>query len=1172
MFMEALNLLRIGFIFITGVILLIAVRKKFPQPLQGKNFVTAGWALISLNMLIGAFFHSSLVPESWMHEFYGLVGILSGRVGQPLGLLFLVIGAGRLMHGLNEQLDSKYHSLVHNALVGVYIVQDGRLVYCNPKFAEIFGYSQEALRDLPVKKLVHPEDWSMVSENLDRRLRGEVEALHYELRGLRKNGQEFVAEVFGSRTLHRGRPAVHGTLVDVTERHQIMEKLRQSEGRYRLLIENSPQAVAVFSRERVVFINRSGLLLLGASRPEEVVGRSIYDFVPPEDRPVLKEEKPPRTGTTLRRRILRLDGRIVQVEMAAVAFEFEGEPAVYLIGRDVTREAELERQLRQEQERRQLQNQTLVTLSTSQELWHGNQESVFRDIARAAAETLSVSQVGIWLLSPDGEQLILACQFHLETGSFTQGTVLQTHRFPQYMSALKESRIIDATDAVKDSRTREFSEFYLKPLGIASMLDAPVRLGGRLVGVVCHEHVGQRRQWHPDEQQFAAALADLVSLVLERAEYRRAQAALQESEQRHRTLFESVPVGLYRTTPDGRVIDVNQTMVEMLGYPDKASLVATTADNFYVDKAERARWQEELHRKGILRNYVTRYRRYDGTFIWVRENSRIVRDEAGAVVAYYGSLQDITEKVLAERRLAEEKERLQITLKSIGDGVIATNTAGQVLIMNPVAEQLTGWQEAEAHGHFLGRFFAIIREKENEPVELSPDWFCCPDRLSQLSGAYLLKSRNGEQRPILCTASPMVNEANEVNGCVLVFRDISQQRQLEEEMMKAEKLESLSILAGGLAHDFNNILTAILGNLSLAKMRLKDPSDLLPVLDNAEKASLRARDLTQQLLTFAKGGTPVKKVMSLQQLVTETARFALHGSSVKPEFHIAQDLWSALADEGQISQVLHNLIINAVQAMPHGGRLRIAAKNLQISEPITDQGVRIRPGRYVKITIEDEGEGIPPEILPKVFDPYFTTKKTGTGLGLASCYSIVRRHEGFITLSSKVGKGTRVNIYLPAADQNGKPIDGNGQQRVYRRSGGRILLMDDEPPIRDLVKMVLSEHGFEVVTTGEGQEAVSAFQQARQTGKPFDLVILDLTIPGGMGGAEAIQQIRTIDPHVAAIVSSGYNNDPILGNYARFGFDRCVSKPFRVQELLDAVYELINTSASCAEPAPESRQ
>ena len=1172
MLMEALNLLRIAFIIVTGILLFVIVYRKFPQSPRGKNFLLAGWALISFNLLVGALFHSNLIPESWSHRFYGILGLLSGRIGQPLGLLFLVMGAGRFVHHISDQLDAKYKSLVHNALVGVYILQDGRVVYGNPRMAEIFGYTLEELMGRPVADFVHPEDRQLVTENIARRLRGEVKALHYEFRALRKNSEVFVAEVYGSFTIHNGRPAIHGTLVDVTERRRMLEALQQSEARYRKLIENSPEAVAVYSREKIVFINQAGLSLLGAEHPDQVVGRSIYDFVPPEDREALKKRVPPRQGTTTRQTIRSLDGRLLEVELAAMAFEFEGQPAVYLIGRDVTRVVELERLTQLEHQRRQEQNQTLVALSTSKELWHGDTESGFKNIVRASAQTLSVSQVGIWLFSDDETQLVLASQYNLETGSFNQGAVLDTGRVPRYMQALKQSRILDATDACRDPRTAEFADFYLKPLGIASMLDAPIRLGGRVVGVLCHEHVGEIRQWYPDEQQFAAALADLVSLMLERAEYRQAQAALRESEERHRTLFESVPVGLYRTTPEGKVIDVNRTMVEMLGYPDKATLIATPAHQIYVDADERRRWQEQLHREGIVHNYMVRYRRYDGSTIWTRENTRLVRDKSGRIVAYYGSLQDITEKVLAERRLAEEKERLQITLKSIGDGVIATNTAGQVLIMNPVAQKLTGWDETEAHGQFLGEVFSILEEKDHHPVELSPDWFTSRKQLSRLSGAFLLKHRHGEQRPVLCTASPLLDEAGQLSGCVLVFRDMTQQRQLEEEMMKAEKLESLSILAGGLAHDFNNILTAVLGNLSLARMRSKGEPELQSVLENAEKATLRARDLTQQLLTFARGGSPIKKVMSLKDLITETARFALHGSSVKPEFHIAPDLWSALADEGQISQVLNNLVINAVQAMPDGGRLRIAAENLQLHQSITDQGVRIRPGRYAKITITDEGVGIPPEVLPKVFDPYFTTKKTGTGLGLASCYSIIRRHEGYITLKSQVGQGTEVAVYLPAAQENGKPSEQASQQRVYHVSGGRILIMDDEPPIRDLLKMVLSEQGFEVVTTRDGREAVAGFQQAREAGRPFDLVILDLTIPGGMGGADVIKQIRAVDPGVAAIVSSGYNNAPILGNFAHFGFDRCVSKPFRIQELLDAVYELLDRRSSrrVSEPADQT--
>ncbi len=384
---------------------------------------------------------------------------------------------------------------------------------------------------------------------------------------------------------------------------------------------------------------------------------------------------------------------------------------------------------------------------------------------------------------------------------------------------------------------------------------------------------------------------------------------------------------------------------------------------------------------------------------------------------------------------------------------------------------------------------------------------------------------------------------------------IIERERMEDELLRARKLESLGILAGGIAHDFNNLLTAILGNISLAKVYSKPEDKLTPRLETAERASLRARDLTQQLLTFSKGGMPVKKVLPIGGLIRESTGFALRGSNVRCEFRIPEDLWPVEADEGQISQVVHNLILNAQQAMPKGGIVRVSCENCTVVSK-EDPGAGTM---FIRITIEDHGIGIPKEHLHNIFDPYFTTKQKGSGLGLATCYSIVKKHGGNITVESESGKGTRFHVYLPAS--GGQIAGRNHDDELPFMGSGRILVMDDEELVREVAGEMLNRSGYEVVGVPDGKDAITLFKEAKETGKAFDAIIMDLTVPGGMGGKEAIQKLLEVDPAVKVIVSSGYSNDPIMANYMEYGFAGVVAKPYMIRTLSREVHRVIRNGS-----------
>lgn len=540
----------------------------------------------------------------------------------------------------------------------------------------------------------------------------------------------------------------------------------------------------------------------------------------------------------------------------------------------------------------------------------------------------------------------------------------------------------------------------------------------------------------------------------------------------------------------------------------------------------------------------------------------------GLLAAWLGAYL-VVNRHLASRRqsedaLAAEKERLAVTLRSIGEGVITTDTAGRVTLMNRVAEELTGWHQEAATGKALDEVFVTLDPKTGERIQNPVKDVLKQGSACELPNEARLTSKDGVERTVACSGAPIRDKQSVVVGVVIVFRDTTEQQYMLKEALKAEKLESVGILAGGIAHDFNNILTAVLGNLSLAKEQVDPRSEVFQRLSHAEKASMKAKGLTHQLLAFSKGGAPIKKAASIRELLMEWSSFALKGSNVTCEFSIQDDLWHTKIDEGQVGQVIHNLVINADQAMPDGGTIRISAENIMLSP---GESLPLNPGQYIKISVADQGVGVEPEHLQKIFDPYFTTKREGSGLGLATSYAIIKGHEGHITVDSSPGLGTTFSIFLPASESHTLArVECAGS---FQKGQGKVLVMDDEQVIRQLTSEMLTNLGYQVCIAKDGSEALSVFERFKKRGDPFDAVIMDLTIRGGMGGKEAITKLLDLDPEVKAIVSSGYSNDPIMSDFRRYGFAGVLAKPYTATEMSRVLYTLISEKNSRHRGSPD---
>jgi PAS domain S-box-containing protein len=674
-----------------------------------------------------------------------------------------------------------------------------------------------------------------------------------------------------------------------------------------------------------------------------------------------------------------------------------------------------------------------------------------------------------------------------------------------------------------------FSRHYR--LWIAAMLLAAAERRQRELSETLEQRVNQRTR---ELEETNAAL-------------RREMTGHREAEAKYRAIAERLPAIAYRVDlhPTPRTTFISPRLRDVLGYEPEAWMADPDMWKRALHPADRARVLAEVaaaDREGRPLNSDFRLIANNGEAHWIRHGSVYEFDAQGRPAVIHGVMLDITEQVETDARLKESGERYRLLFQHSPAGLVHYDRALRITDVNDRFARLLGRQAAD----LLNANLAAIASPQLLVALKSP--LLGGEGYHEGPGAFTLMPPDAW---VGVRTTALRGPDKNVIGGIAIIEDLSERRRLEEDRLRVQKLESLGLLAGGLAHDFNNILTAVLGNISIVRSALPTGSDLHETLQDAERAALRARDLTQQLLTFAKGGAPVKKLHDIVALVREAAGFTVRGSMSRCVYEFDPNTWGAEVDGGQITQVVQNLVINADQAMPDGGVITLRTANRII---VDGEFPDLPPGRYVEIQVSDTGIGIPQHIRNRIFDPYFTTKKKGSGLGLTMCASIVRKHGGYIGVESTPGRGSVFTVLLPASDISsriladasaGKPADLSGTER--------ILVMDDEPAILELARRILTRHGYTALLAEHGEKAVQLFDSERAAGRRIDLAILDITVPGGMGGRETLRHLRERDPALPALVSSGYAQDQVLAQFKDAGFSGIVPKPYRAEELLRAI-------------------
>jgi len=1042
----------------------------------------------------------------WMRDELRLVYDADGR---PLDIVgnWIDITERKLTEAAFHETESRYRLLVetHDAPI-VVLDKEGVFLAVNPIGASNFGLE--------------------VTDVLGRSIRdlfpNKADVLFERHKGIIDSGEgDTFEDVFhfpdGERWyLSKVQPAkdrngtIYGVMLishDITDRKRIEEALREERNFSDTLLQSSPTFfVAVGATGETLMMNETMLNGLGYEKDEVLGSNYLETFVPDDDRELLfnvfNNLEDLNEVVQNESHVITKDGRELFLEWHTRPMQGGNRELDYVfsVGIDITERKQAQEELRESEER-------------------------FRGVFEGSLDAILLSD-------PESGEVIDANPAAEELLLRPREEIIGLQRTKLHPTHLKSS--------VEQMLSRQALEEEMERPVEISVLGSD----GRETSVEILAHIIQI----DGVPVFYETLRDI-------SERKRIEGVLEESEQRYRLVAESIYDIIWTSDMDLRFNYVSPSVERFIGHTPEELVGKTIIEHLTPSSSEAATEMflnafaaEDSRVSDSSKSRTMELQRLhkNGSVVWGELSFTFLRDTKGRLAGILGVTRDITERKEAERVLKASEEKYRRLVQDSIDAIVIVKGL-HIRLVNQAALRMWGCQtEEEMVGRpftdFVGPEYRKLMEERGEARKRGQD---IPDRY-EFKG---VRKGGYEFQAELLVRNIMYEGEVARQG---VIRDITESKRHEEELMKIERLESLGILAGGIAHDFNNIMTPILSNISMARMYGELDSEVDEMLTDAEKATLRAKNLTQQLLTFSKGGVPVKRLASVSKLLRESSKFALSGSNMRCQYSLPENLWAVEMDEGQIGQVVHNAVINADQASPAGGTIRIGAENVVIGDK---DSLPLEGGKYVRISVADSGIGIPENHLSHIFDPFYTTKVKGSGLGLSTSFTIIRQHEGNIQVESEVGVGTTFDIYLPASEE---PLEIQEKRREKEKAGqGRILLVDDEEAVRTSVGKLLKRLGYEVGFAEDGAEGTRVYEEAMKAKRPFDLVIMDLTMPGGLAGQQAVEKLKKIDPGIKVIVSSGYSEDPVLSNFQDFGFSDVLVKPYKADDLAEVIHRVL---------------
>lgn len=1059
-------------------------------------------------------------------------------------------------------------AVFESALDGVFIIdKQGRYRSVNPAGCAMFGYTLDELIKSDISLLLFPEDAARAFEELKALT---IRDGHFipEYRMRKKDGTEIWIE-FSVKPLKIGpEEFVLGIKRDVTSRRRAEAALlKEKEKARRYLDMAGAMLLVIGADERISLINRKGCEILGY--PEsEILGRNWFDKFLPKDRregarSVFEKLLSGVAGSTgyVEGRVLTREGleKTMAWNNTVLKDENGNISSVLSSGEDITgrkrAEEELLRARRALEERVRERTADILRVNNTLEEEVRKRLKAQEVLNSILLDTSSVSggeflrSLVMNIASTLKFRYVVVGELRGEdNGTLRSLAVWANGRFGEDFECRIagtpcEGVVGKAMRCYEKDVTKLFpNDCMMSEWGVESYLGVPLfNSGGKPIGILVAMDDKPMVQ-DPDTNSVLSIFALRAALELER---KRAEDALRNSAVMLDAIIDNTTAVIFMKDGAGRYILVNR-WYEAVFKISRNDLAGKT--DYHVFPKEMADSFRENDRKVIEENRPLEFEETvlhpDGTAHIYISLKFPVPGMQGAVC---GIATDITERKRINMELRRSEERLKEAQRIAHIGNWDLDMVNNAAFWSDELYAMLGVTK----GGFTPTYETFLSSAHPDDVErLKAAVFDALHNEKPFDLEYRAIRPDGAERVIHCQGRAVRNGEGKPVRFFGTAQDITGQKKMEGELLKAQKLESIGVLAGGIAHDFNNLLLGVMGNISIVKNQMRPGERLHDILNDAENAASRAKGLTRQLLTFSKGGEPIREPAPIVHLLRDTADLVLRETNVVSEFSLPDGLWEVVMDEGQIAQVINNVILNARQAMPEGGVVRIGAENVVVAAA---DALPLKNGDYVRITVKDEGAGIPQKLLPVIFDPFFTTKQKASGLGLAVSYSIIKKHGGLMTAESREGAGAAFHIYLPA---DKKAVPDRAERLITGK--GRVLVMDDEELVRDVTGEMLKLLGYEAGFASNGDEAVDAFIKARAAGAPFDAAVLDLTIPGGMGGKEAVKRILEIDPGFKAIVSSGYSKDPIMSEFKDFGFSGVIAKPYRVSEFSKIVSEVIS--------------